>query len=99
MIISGKQVQSVLKAYGEQSKTAKNTKTEKQGAFQKKDEVVLSSEGKEFAQILQSVKNLPDIREDKVKEIAQRIDSGNYQVDSKDIAEKIMKQALADNMR
>jgi flagellar biosynthesis anti-sigma factor FlgM len=99
MIISGKQVQSVLKAYGEQSKAVKNTKTEKTGTVQKKDEVVLSSEGKEFAQILQSVKNLSDVREDKVKEIAQRIDSGNYQVDSKDVAEKIMKGALIDNMR
>lgn len=90
MIISGKQVQGILKAYGEQSKTVKNTKVEKTSTAQKRDEVVLSSEGKEFAQFLQSVKNLPDVREDKIKELAQRIDSGNYQIESQSIAEKII---------
>lgn len=99
MIISGKQVQNVLKAYGEQTKIAKNTKNEKSGPVQKRDEVILSSEAKEFGQILQTLKKMPEVREGKVSEIAQKVESGNYNVAGKDIAEKMIARSLADRIR
>ncbi|MDD4602027.1 MAG: flagellar biosynthesis anti-sigma factor FlgM [Negativicutes bacterium] len=99
MIISGKQVQNVLKAYGEQTKAAQNTKNEKSGPVQKQDEVILSSEAKEFGQILQSIKKLPDVREDKVNEISKKLDSGNYTIEAKDIAEQMIARVLADRIR
>lgn len=99
MIIPGKPIQNIIKAYGEQSKVTKNTKTDKPGAAQKKDEVILSSEGKEFAQVLQTIKNLPDVREVKTSELAKRYAEGNYNVDSKDIADKIIASAKADRQR
>lgn len=99
MIISGKQVQNILKAYGDQSKVAKNTKSEKTSPVQKRDEVILSTEAKEFGQILQALKKLPDVREDKVNELAKKIESGNYTVESKDIAEKLVMRTLADRIR
>lgn len=99
MIISGKQVQNILKAYGDQSKVAKNTKSEKTSPVQKRDEVILSTEAKEFGQILQALKKLPDVREDKVNELAKKIESGNYTVESKDIAEKLVVRTLADRIR
>ncbi|MPM47238.1 hypothetical protein SDC9_93946 [bioreactor metagenome] len=98
MIISGKQVQNILKAYGDQ-KVAKNTKSEKSGPIQKRDEVILSTEAKEFGQLLQALKKMPDVREDKVNELAKRIDSGNYKIDSKDIAEKMVARTIADRIR
>ncbi|MPL97848.1 hypothetical protein SDC9_44043 [bioreactor metagenome] len=99
MIISGKQVQSILKAYGEQTKVAQNTKSGKSGPVQKQDEVILSSEAKEFGQLLQSIKKLPDVREDKVNEISKKLDSGNYTIEAKDIAEQMISRALADRIR
>lgn len=99
MIISGKQVQTILKAYGDQSKVAKNTKTERSGPVQKRDEVILSSEAKEFGQILQALKKLPDVRDDKVNELTKKIESGTYNIDSKDIAEKLVARSLADRIR
>lgn len=98
MIISGKQVQSILKAYGEQNKVAKNIKNERTASAAQKDEVILSAEAKEFGQMLQALKKLPDVREAKVNELAEKIDSGTYSVEAKDVAEKMVMRALADRI-
>lgn len=98
MIISGKQIQNILKAYGD-SKPVKNTSTPKTGSNQQKDEVVLSSQAQEFAQILQNIKNMSDVREDKVKELTERISSGEYHIEAKDVAEKMIGRVLADKLQ
>lgn len=85
-------IQNIFKAYGEQSKVNKPGKTEKATPAMKKDEVILSSQTQATAQIYQGIYNVPDVREDKVKELSERIAAGNYHVDAKDIAEKILKR-------
>lgn len=98
MIISGKQIQNVLKVYSDNHQV-KKTKPDKSGQAQGKDEVVLSSQAQEFAQILQDIKNLPDVREEKVKEITERIASGNYRVEAGVVAEKMIGRMIADKMQ
>lgn len=98
MIISGKQIQNILKAYGD-NKPVKNTKAEKMAATQQKDEVVLSTQAQEFAHILQKIKNMPDVREEKVQELTQRIQSGEYHVEAKDVADKMIGRVLADKIQ
>lgn len=98
MIISGKQIQSIVKAYGEQTKVSKSAQPPASPA-QKKDEVILSSQAQEFSQVLQTVRNLPAVREDKVKELAEKVASGTYKVDSKDIADQMIGRMLADRLR
>ncbi len=56
-----------------------------------KDKVVFSSEAKEFQKMLETLKNLPDVREDKVAEYKKLIESGNYNVKSEDIVDSIVK--------
>lgn len=90
MIISGKQIQNIAKIYGEQNKVTQNAKSEKSGPTQQTDEVILSSNAQEFGQVLQSIQGLPEVREDKVKELSERIAAGNYTVDAKDIAKKMI---------
>ncbi|MBD3182244.1 flagellar biosynthesis anti-sigma factor FlgM [Candidatus Poribacteria bacterium] len=46
----------------------------------KKDEIVLSSRAAEVRKFQEIVRNLPDIRQDKVDEVKSQIDSGQYQV-------------------
>ena len=99
MIILGKQIQNILKVYGEQTKVAKSAKTEKSGLSQQKDEVILSSKAQEFAQVLQTAKNMPSARNDKVKDFSDRLTQGTYHVDSKDIAEKMIESTQADSLR
>jgi len=97
MIISGKNMQQIAKIYGEQSKPVKMNKPGKAGQ-QAPDEVVLSSEAKELSQMLQAIKNLPEVRADKVQELAQRIAAGTYKVDSQALAQKVL-EALTEPRR
>ncbi|EAX46821.1 anti-sigma-28 factor, FlgM [Thermosinus carboxydivorans Nor1] len=99
MIISNTQVQNILKVYGEQTKVGKNAKPPSAGPVQRTDEVVLSAQAQEFSQILQALKNMPEVREDKVKELADRIATGNYHVDAKEIADKMLGRIVADRLR
>ncbi|CUH94440.1 hypothetical protein P22_0506 [Propionispora sp. 2/2-37] len=89
MIVSGKQVQNIVKVYGDQNKVGPLNKPEKSGSVQR-DEFIPSSNAQEFGQFLYSIKNMPEVREDKVKEFSERIASGKYEVNCSSIAEKML---------
>ena len=55
-----------------------------------KDSVSLSSTAKDFQKILDVVSGLPDIREDKVAQLTNQVQSGSYNISSNDIANKIL---------
>lgn len=99
MIISNKQVQNVMKVYGEQTKVASSAKSGKTSPTQKQDEVILSSSVQEFGKVFQSIREMSGVREDRVKELSAAIDAGTYQVDAKAVAEKMIGRALADDVR
>lgn len=98
MIISGKQVPGILKAY-EQNRVTKPVKSEKGEAVSKRDAVELSAAAQDFGQILQSLKKIPEVRDNVVKEFSDRINSGSYIVDSRAVAEKMLDQTLPDRLR
>ena len=99
MIISNNQIQNILKVYSEQTKVGKSSRPASTSQVQRQDEVVLSAQAQEFSQILQALKNMPEVREDKVKELADRIAAGNYHVDAKEIADKMLGRIVADRLR
>ena len=55
-----------------------------------KDEVDFSSEAKDFATIKKILSDVPEVREDKVQEIKERMANGTYNVTAKDVADKIL---------
>ena len=59
-------------------------------AEEKKDIVALSEQAKEYQVAARALKAVPDVRQDKVNEIQSKIESGNYNVSSKDIAAKLL---------
>lgn len=59
----------------------------------KRDELQLSSSAKFHQIAMAELKNVPDVREDKVAAIKASIESGTYRVDSKAIAEKMYKMS------
>lgn len=59
------------------------------GASKKKDELELSPAAKDYKFAMEKIKEKSDVREDKVKEIKMRVESGTYEINSKAIAEKI----------
>jgi negative regulator of flagellin synthesis FlgM len=99
MIISGSQIQKIMKVYAEQTKVGKVTKSQGSSPTSKKDEVILSSQAQGFGQIYQALKAIPDVRTDKVAEFSSKIESGDYSVDAKDVAEKMVGRVMADGLR
>lgn len=98
MIISGKNMQHIARIYGEQAKQLKINKPEQPGKLSP-DEVVLSAEAKEFSQLLQAAKAVPEVRTGMVEELQQKIASGTYQADSKAVAQKILQSWQNDRQR
>lgn len=99
MMIPSNKIQNVLKVYAEQNSVAKSTKADKNKNVQQPDEVILSSSVQEFGAVFQRIIATSDVRPEKVKELSARIDSGNYHVDARDIADKIIGRTLNDNLR
>lgn len=56
----------------------------------KKDAVSISAQAKDFQTVLKALKDVPDIRQGKVNELSARYESGNYNIDGNDIAEKVI---------
>lgn len=54
------------------------------------DQLKISEKGIDFQHALQKIKDVEDIRMEKVENIKEQIKSGTYEVDGKKIAEKMM---------
>lgn len=81
-------IQSMMNVYKNQG-----LKTNESKSASRMDEVQISSEALDFQTVLNAAKNIPDIRQDKVNELKQQIDSGTYRVDAHKIAEKMLNSA------
>lgn len=49
--------------------------------------------------VTNEVRELPDVRAERVRELKALVESGNYHVESKAVAEAIVKRAIADKLR
>ena len=58
--------------------------------IQKRDELSLSREAQSFSEILKKLRNEPEVRQDKVAEFEQKISSGNYFIESENIASSLL---------
>lgn len=54
------------------------------------DRVDISGKGKEIAELMAQINELPDIRTDKVNAIKKTVEAGNYKIDPMKIAEKFL---------
>ena len=72
----------------------------KQGSPQgtKEDKVVLSPKAKEVQEATKMIKELPDIREEKVAKLKEQVDQGTYRIDGKKIAFKMLKESILDEL-
>ena len=74
----------------EKSQTAQTQKPQNQEA----DRVDLSDQSKEMKKIYTAQHTAPDIRADRVNEVKKMVDENRYQVDSEDVAEKMIKESI-----
>lgn len=78
------QVAQIYKA----NKIAETAKMAKTGAS--RDEVQISSFGRDYQIAKQAVADASDIREDKVAEVAAKVNSNHYDVSIDDFADKLL---------
>lgn len=84
-------IQGMMNTYKNQG--VKNVETKNTGRTGMKDELKISSEAQDFQTVLNSAKKVGDIRQEKVNEIKDQVDSGRYKVDAQKIAEKMLHSA------
>lgn len=59
--------------------------------------VDISVTAQDVQRVTELIKRLPDVREDRVQALKAQIENGTYHVSSEDIADLIIRRALADN--
>ena len=79
-------IQMVAQLYDKKS-ISKQKKTSDAGST---DQLEISQAGKDFQVARKAVKESEDVREDLVKEIKSRINSGEYSVSGEDFAAKVI---------
>jgi negative regulator of flagellin synthesis FlgM len=60
-------------------------------------QVDISATAQEIQRVKQLINRLPDVREDRVQALKAQIESGSYNPSGQDIADLIIRRALADN--
>jgi len=84
-----------IDAYNQIGQIYKANGTKKTQNSQKtygKDQVTISRAGAEFQLAQQAVKDAPEVREELVAAIKQKINSGTYQVSGENFADKLMQR-------
>ncbi len=91
MIINNN-IPCMLKAYIDNKpiQNSSNEKMPKAAEASKKDEIILSSQAQSFSHILQKARSNVSVRQEKVDQISEKISAGQYQIDAKLIAEKML---------
>ena len=56
----------------------------------KKDVVSISGQAKDYQIIMKALENIPDVRHEKIEQIAKKYNSGGYGVDGRDVADKML---------
>lgn len=93
MGINFNKIGGVNKVYNNQKVEAKKTIREVQKTEGKRDEIQISQEALDFQTVMKSLKiakDLPEVREDVVAQIKEKIEKGTYEVDSSRIAAKML---------
>lgn len=83
------EIPKILGVYDKQKNVGKTEKAS--GAASKKDVVSISNQAKDFQTVMKALKDVPDMRQDKVNELSEKYETGNYDVSGNDIAGKILK--------
>lgn len=74
-----------------------NSKPEKQATgVVLEEKVSLSSMARDIQQAAKAIEKLPEVREEKVRELQEQIETGRYNVSGEKIAEKMISESILD---
>lgn len=72
--------------------TSKTKSTTKINGVGKKDQVEISSVGKDFQIAKQALNKISDVRTDKVNDIKNRMEAGTYNMNAEEVANKLLER-------
>ncbi|NLV37414.1 MAG: flagellar biosynthesis anti-sigma factor FlgM [Clostridiaceae bacterium] len=81
-------ISKVTGIYGTQKNVGRIEKTG--SVSSKKDVVSISNEAKDFQIVNRALRNVPDIRQSRVEELRNILESGSYNVSGQDVAGKVI---------
>lgn len=84
---NNRNIDKITQAYRKQEINKESIKSAKTG---KSDELSLSGVARDYQFAMNAIKNVPDIRKEKVDAIKEQIRTGTYVVDAGNIAEKML---------
>ncbi|MFZ5632110.1 MAG: flagellar biosynthesis anti-sigma factor FlgM [Bacillota bacterium] len=88
-------IQEIMKAYASQKRN-RPVPGEKVSAAEREDTLELSVQAKELKEIQAGLKDVKEVRGDKVDRIKKEIEDGTYRADARKIAEGIISERLLD---
>ncbi len=74
----------------------KTSAEQQQATGVESDNVTLSKKSKDVSEMTLTLKSMPDVRDDKIADLKERIANGTYNISAKDVAAKIVNTALED---
>lgn len=99
MKISHGQIDGLLKAYTQQVQRKSGAAIPAAEARTLGvDKLTLSDRMRKIQMVRETIARTPDVRSDRVQELAKAVADGKYVVKSEDIAEKILGRVLADKL-
>ncbi len=107
MMISQKQLLAVIRARSEPAGSVDRIEEVRRGAPAREpaaaregDGMSLSERAKEVVSVTRALGEMPEVREDLVRDIKERIEAGTYDISAEDVAEKILARvAINDVLR
>jgi negative regulator of flagellin synthesis FlgM len=81
-------IPKVSGVYGNTSKVDRYAKVGETSS--KKDELSISGTAKDFSVAMKAMRQIPDVRQEKINEIIQKMERGDYSVKASEVAEKII---------
>lgn len=99
--ISSEQVRKVLQSYVREVENRKSAKTKSsgknsEGVKVKSDSLVITARSEEVKKAKEAYEKLPEVRKGLVDELRDKVKSGEYNVTSKEVADKIIHRAVVD---
>lgn len=98
MIISRHQIGKVLAACADQLRLERTERGRPTGPAVGKDRVTLSDRATEVALAREVLKDVPEVRHERVQELRKLVSEGKYRVSAEEIAEKIIGRTVADRI-
>lgn len=85
-------IYNVSKVYDKQRTVGKVEKTGP--VTPKKDVVSISSNAKDYQTVTKALKDVPDVRQQKIDELSEKYNSGSYDVNGREIVDKLGKSLI-----